>query len=50
MFLVPWVADGLDRDQLELAYRSVGQAFRVMVALTRRRFARRDAVAFGYAG
>ncbi|TFV63426.1 UNVERIFIED_ORG: hemerythrin domain-containing protein [Bacillus sp. AZ43] len=49
MFLVPWVADGLDRDQLETAYRSVGQAFRVMVALTRRRYARRDAVSFRFA-
>jgi Hemerythrin HHE cation binding domain len=49
LFLVPWVADGLDRDQLEVAYGSVGQGFRVLVALTRGRHARREAVAFRFA-
>lgn len=49
MFLVPWVADGLTDDQLRAAFRSVGQAFRVALALTRRGHARREAVAFRYA-
>jgi hemerythrin-like domain-containing protein len=49
LFLVPWVADGLTPTQLESAYRSIGQAFRVMVTLTRGRHARREAVAFRYA-
>jgi iron-sulfur cluster repair protein YtfE (RIC family) len=48
LFLVPWVADGLTPGQLDSAYRSVGQAFRVMVALTRGRHARREAVAWRY--
>jgi iron-sulfur cluster repair protein YtfE (RIC family) len=48
-FLVPWVAEGLTDDQLRTAFRSVGQAFRVALALTRRGFARREAVAFRYA-
>ena len=48
LFLVPWVADGLTPTQLESAYRSIGQAFRVMVTLTRGRHARREAVAFRY--
>ena len=49
MFLVPWVADGLTPGQLGAAYRSVGQALRVMLALTRGRYARQQAVAFRYA-
>ena len=49
MFLVPWVADGLTPEQLDAAFRSVGQAFRVLLALTRRRYARRERVAFRYA-
>jgi iron-sulfur cluster repair protein YtfE (RIC family) len=47
-FLVPWVADGLTEDQLQAAFRSVGQAFRVLLALTRGRYARREALAFRY--
>jgi hypothetical protein len=46
IFLCPWVADGLTGEQLEAAYRSVGQDFRVLLALTRRGHARREAVAF----
>jgi iron-sulfur cluster repair protein YtfE (RIC family) len=49
LFLAPWVADGLTPDQLETAYRSVGQVLRVAVAVTRGRHARREAVAFRYA-
>jgi hemerythrin-like domain-containing protein len=49
LFLVPWVADGLTPEQLESAFRSVGQAPRVILALTRRRYARHEAVAFRYA-
>jgi hypothetical protein len=48
LFLVPWVADGLTPVQLESAFRSVGQGFRVLLALTRGRYARREAVAFRY--
>jgi hypothetical protein len=49
MFLVPWVADGLSPAQLEAVFRSVGQAFRVLLTLTRRGYARRERVAFRYA-
>jgi hemerythrin-like domain-containing protein len=48
-FLVPWVADGLAPAQLEAAFRSLGQAFRVVLPLTRRRYARRERIAFRYA-
>jgi hemerythrin-like domain-containing protein len=48
-FLVPWVADGLTGDQLRTAFRSVGQPFRVLLVLTRGRYARREKVAFRYA-
>jgi iron-sulfur cluster repair protein YtfE (RIC family) len=50
LFLVPWVADGLTREQLETAFRSVGQGFRVLLALTRGRYERRERVAFRHAG
>jgi iron-sulfur cluster repair protein YtfE (RIC family) len=49
LFLVPWVADGLTSEQLEAAFRSVGQSLRVMLVLTRARHARREALAFRYA-
>jgi iron-sulfur cluster repair protein YtfE (RIC family) len=49
LFLAPWVADGLTPEQLETAYRSVGQVLRVAVALTRGRYDRRETVAFRYA-
>jgi iron-sulfur cluster repair protein YtfE (RIC family) len=49
LFLVPWIADGLSPAQLETAFRSVGQGFRIFLALTRGRYARREAVAFRYA-
>ena len=49
LFLVPWVADGLTHEQLETAYRSVGQALRVLRALTRARYERSERVAFRYA-
>jgi hemerythrin-like domain-containing protein len=47
-FLVPWVADGLTPAQLEIAYRTVGQGFRVFLALVRGRYTRREAVAFRF--
>ena len=47
-FLVPWVADGLSPAQLEAAFRSVGQPFPIALALTRGRYARREAIAFRY--
>ena len=49
VFLAPWIADGLNREQMETAFRSVGQGFRIFLALTRGRYARREAVAFRYA-
>jgi len=49
LFLAPWIADGLTRGQMETALRSVGQGLRIVVALTRGRYARREAVAFRYA-
>jgi iron-sulfur cluster repair protein YtfE (RIC family) len=49
LFLVPWVADGLTREQLAVAFRSVGQPFRVLLALTRGRYERRERVAFRFA-
>jgi iron-sulfur cluster repair protein YtfE (RIC family) len=48
-FLVPWVADGLTPAQLETAFRSVGTPFKWLLALTRRRYARNEAVAFRFA-
>jgi len=48
-FLVPWVADGLDRGQLDTAFASVGNGFRVLLALARPRYARETAVAFRHA-
>jgi iron-sulfur cluster repair protein YtfE (RIC family) len=48
LFLVPWVADGLTPAQLEMAFRSVGQGFRVLLALTRGRYERRERVAFRF--
>jgi hypothetical protein len=48
-FLVPWVADGLTPDQLDAAVRTVGTPLRVVLAMARGRYARREAVAFRYA-
>jgi hypothetical protein len=47
-FLVPWVADGLTRPQLDAAFATVGNAFRVLLWFTRPRYARETAVAFRY--
>ncbi len=46
---MPWVADGLDQEQLATAIRTVGKPFGWLLALTRSRYARREAVAFAYA-
>lgn len=48
LFLVPWVADGLSPEQLETAFASVGGGFRVMLRLTRGRYARETAVALRF--
>jgi hypothetical protein len=42
------VADGLNQEQLEVAFRMLGTPFRVALAMTRGRYARREAVAFRY--
>jgi iron-sulfur cluster repair protein YtfE (RIC family) len=44
--LVPWVVHGLPADAREQAFGHVGVALRVIWVLTRRRFARRERVAF----
>ena len=49
-FLVPWAAQGLSDSQLESGFGSAGVTFRVVHALSRRRFARRECQAFGAAG
>jgi hypothetical protein len=49
LFLVPWMADGLSRDQLEAAFTSLGGPLRLIHRLGRRRYARGTAVAFRYA-
>jgi hypothetical protein len=50
MFLAPWVADGLTPEQLETVVRMIGKPFKLMLAMTRGRYARGEAVAFRYAG
>jgi hypothetical protein len=49
LFLVPWVADGLSAEHLEAAVASMGTPFRWLLALSRGRYARREANAFRYA-
>ncbi|SOC48506.1 Hemerythrin HHE cation binding domain-containing protein [Blastococcus aggregatus] len=48
-FLVPWIADGLTRPQLDAAFASVGNVFRVVLWGTRRRYARETSLAFRFA-
>jgi hypothetical protein len=48
MFLVPWIADGLTPEQLETVVRMIGKPFTVMLAVTRGRYARAEAIAFRY--
>jgi hypothetical protein len=50
MFLAPWIADGLTPEQLETVVRMIGKPFKLMLAMTRGRYARGEAVAFRYAG
>jgi hypothetical protein len=49
MFLAPWLADGLSPEQLATAVAMIGTPFRVLLAMTRGRYARREMVAFRYA-
>jgi iron-sulfur cluster repair protein YtfE (RIC family) len=49
MFLAPWIADGLTLEQFETVVAMIGTPFKWMVAMTRGRYARREAVAFRYA-
>jgi hemerythrin-like domain-containing protein len=44
--VVPWAAHGLSPEQRRLAFAEAGKAFEVLWWLTRRRFERRDRVAF----
>lgn len=48
-FVVPWVADGLTPEQLDTAFATVGNGFRVLLRLTRGRYARETALAFRFA-
>ncbi len=49
MFLAPWIADGLTPEQFETVVAMIGKPFRWMVAMTRGRYARQEAVAFRFA-
>jgi hemerythrin-like domain-containing protein len=48
-FLVPWAATGLDRQSIDRAFAGAGPVFRLLYALTRKRFARGEALAFRHA-
>lgn len=48
-FLVPWAAEGLDREARDRAFGTAGWTFRAVYGLTRRRFHRREAVPFRHA-
>jgi hypothetical protein len=47
-FLVPWVLDGLPDEGRERMFALAGGAYRVLAALVRPRYERRDAVTFRY--
>ena len=49
VFLAPWIADGLPAEQLETVVGMIGTPFKWMVAMTRGRYARQEAVAFRFA-
>jgi hypothetical protein len=48
MFLAPWIADGLTPEQFDTVVGMLGKPFQWMVAMTRGRYARGEAVAFRY--
>jgi iron-sulfur cluster repair protein YtfE (RIC family) len=48
MFLAPWIADGLTPEQLDTVVRMIGTPFKLMLAMTRGRYARGEAIAFRY--
>ena len=47
-FLVPWVLDGLPAEGRERMFTMAGSAYRVVAALVRPRYERREGVAFRY--
>ena len=47
-FMVPWVLKDLPDEGRSRMYALAGQAYRVVAVLTRRRFARRESLAFRY--
>ena len=49
MFLAPWIADGLTPEQLDTVVGMIGKPFRWILAMTRGRYARGEAIAFKYA-
>ena len=49
IFLAPWIADGLTPEQLETVVRMIGTPFKWLLAMTRGRYARQEAIAFRYA-
>jgi len=49
LFVVPWACDGVPADIRRRAFAEAGQAFRVVLALTRRSYERRSRRAFAYA-
>ena len=48
MFLAPWLADGLTPEQLDTVVRMIGKPFRWLLAMTRGRYERQEAIAFRY--
>jgi hypothetical protein len=48
-FMVPWALDGLDWPTMDRAFAGAGRFFRIVHRLTRRRYERRERVAFRYA-
>ena len=49
IFLAPWLADGLTPEQLDTVVRMIGKPFRWLIAMTRGRYERQEAIAFRYA-
>ena len=49
VFLAPWIADGLTAEQLDTVVRMIGKPFKWLLAMTRGRYARQEAIAFRYA-
>ena len=49
LFMAPWIADGLTPEQLDTVIRMIGTPFKWLLAMTRGRYARAEAITFRYA-